>query len=298
MKASIWTIVLALVLLGGCASKEAMDTHEEPKDGMQAQVISETEEDSRVRTERRLQLERSMEQWWAAFQRQEYGKADGVAAALETYVNKNFDGVLKDLKTASPRFRKVAAATLGFSGKQEAVPALLDALGDPFSDVLFGSLLSLWRLSLQPGKIDIPANEITPYLIHGDPGIRSNAAMVLAHTTKKGEGVLFLPLTAAMEDSSPQVRVHAAAALGALGDPDAVPFLKKGLDDKLPLVRIRSALALGRIESRRALRPLIDHMDDPDKDVAKAIHKSLMRISGQKIDRIQKEWMNYLRNSD
>ncbi len=297
MKTSLWTAVLAVIILSGCASDPQTTDTEEKEMETPAEVSSTLAEDSRVRTERRLQLERSMDQWWLAFQRQEYGKADGVAAALETYVNKNFDAVVGDLKTASPRFRKVAAASLGFSGKQEAVAPLLVALRDPFSDVLFGSLLSLWRLSLQPDNIIIPANEITTFLRHGDPGIRSNAAMVLAHITKKGDGALFLPLTSAMEDSNAKVRVHAAAALGALQDPDAVPFLEKGLDDKMTLVRIRSALALGRIQSRRALRGLVDHLEDPEVDVSKAIHKSLMRISGQRIDRIKKEWESYLRNA-
>ena len=258
------------------------------KEGMSATataVTSMTEDESRARTERRLQLERSMDQWWLAFQRQEYGKADGVAKALE------------DLRIASPRFRKVAAASLGFSGRQEAVQPLLEALRDPFADVLYGSLLSLWRLALLHRDIQIPAEEITPFLSHATPGIRSNAAMVMAHITKAGEGALFLPLTSAMEDAEPKVRVHAAAALGALQDEDAVPFLVKGLDDKMSLVRIRSALALGRIGSRRALRALVRHVEDPDVDVAKAAHKALIRITGQKIDRLKSAWENYLKNS-
>ncbi|MFT7617741.1 MAG: hypothetical protein ACI97A_001380 [Planctomycetota bacterium] len=299
MKTSLWTAILALVILTSCAS-DPVDTGEGMKaTDTAAPAVGFTEEESRARTERRLQLERSMDQWWLAFQRQEYGKSDGIAKALEVYVNEHFSAVVGDLETASPRFRKVAAASLGFSGKQTAVPALLVALRDPFSDVLFGSLLSLWRLSLMPaGSISIPANEITPFLSHGDPGIRSNAAMVMAHITKPGDGVLFLPLTAAMEDNNAKVRLHAAAALGALGDPDAVPFLSKGLDDKMSLVRMRSALALGRIESRRALRPLVAHIEDPDVDVAKAVHKALMRISGQKIDRIKNDWENYIKNAE
>ena len=299
MKTSLWTAVLAVIILSGCAST--------PEAGAEESVVTEEllpnmtpalKEDSRVRTERRLQLERSMDQWWLAFQQQEYGKADSIAAALESFVSENFDGVVGDLKTASPRFRKVAAASLGFSGKQEAVPHLLDALRDPFTEVLFGSLLSMWRLSLQSSDVQIPSGEVTPFLSHADPGIRSNAAMVMAHITKKGDGGLFLPLTAAMEDNDAKVRVHAAAALGALQDPDAIPFLAQGLADRLSLVRIRSALALGRINDRRALRPLVKHIEDPDVDVAKAVHKSLMHISGQKIDRIKKEWEDYLINSD
>lgn len=297
MKTSFWAAVLGLILFTGCASDSEPQAEKPEVMPETVESTSQLEEKSRARTERRLQLERSMDQWWLAFQRQEYAKSDGVAAALEAYVNENFDAVLGDLKTASPRFRKVAAASLGFSGKQEAVAPLLDSLRDPFVDVLFGSLLSLWRLSLQGEGISIPAKEVTPFLSHGDPGIRSNAAMVMAHITEAGDGSLFLPLTAAMEDNNAKVRVHAAAALGALKDEDAIPFLIKGLEDKMPLVRIRSALALGRIGSKKAMRDLARHVEDPDVDVAKAVHKSLMRISGQKIDRLQKEWELYLRKT-
>ncbi len=300
MKTCMLAALFAFSILGACASSADEEQPMGEKEGMSATataVTSMTEDESRARTERRLQLERSMDQWWLAFQRQEYGKAEGVAKALENFVNSHFDQVVEDLRIASPRFRKVAAASLGFSGRQEAVQPLLEALRDPFADVLYGSLLSLWRLALLHRDIQIPAEEITPFLSHATPGIRSNAAMVMAHITKAGEGALFLPLTSAMEDAEPKVRVHAAAALGALQDEDAVPFLVKGLDDKMSLVRIRSALALGRIGSRRALRALVRHVEDPDVDVAKAAHKALIRITGQKIDRLKSAWENYLKNS-
>lgn len=296
----VWSVV-AILALGFAASCATTETSEEgPSDPVVHEVgaqggLDAAAETSRAKTERRLQLERSVDQWWLARVRQEYGKSEGIASALETYVNDNFAEVVSDLSSASPRFRKVSAAALGFSGRQEAVDPLVTSLRDPFSDVIHGSLLSLWNLAL--AKIEIPAGEVTPYLSHSEEDIRSNAAMVLAQVTNAGQGALFLPLTSAMEDDSASVRVHAAAALGRLGDPDAIPFLVKGLRDQKALVRIRSAYALGRISDRRALGPLIDHLDDPDVDVSKAIHKSLTSITGQQIPRIKKEWEVYFQNA-
>lgn len=293
-------VLMIAVSLCACASNEAEETPTDSGTDTGSSVAVSQDEaavSSAARTERRLQLERALDQWWLAFQRQEFSKADGVASALENYVNESYDEVVADLKTASPRFRKVSAAALGFSGKSEAVPHLVESLRDPFADVVFGALLSLWRMSLQGEADAIPAPEITPFLAHADPGIRSNAAMVLAHSAKPGQGELFLPLTAAMEDADPTVRVHAAAALGALGDADAIPFLVKGLTDEKPLVRIRASYALGRIGDRRACGPLIKRLDDPDEDVSKAAYKALKTITGQNIPRIRAEWQVYHDNA-
>lgn len=246
---------------------------------------------TRERTERRLQLERSLDQWWVAFQKQEFSRADGLSTALEQFVNKYFDEIVADLSHQNPRWRKIAASGLGFSGKNEAVAPLMRSLRDPFAEVVLGGLLSLGRLA-EGGK-EVAAAEITPYLGHADPDIRSNAALVLVHATKKGQGELFLPLTGAMEDTDPGVRVHVAAALGALGDADAVPFLLKGLNDRMALVRIRSAYALARIGDQRGIPGLINALDDTSVDVSKAAHKSLKRMTGQKFERRRAAWEPY-----
>lgn len=297
MRALSLLMVGFALLAGGCASNEEVTEEETPVDAAAIEVEttravgSLPSEDSRARTERRLQLERSIDQWWIAFQKQEYGKSDGIASALEVFVNKNFDAILSDLKAGSPRFRKVAAAGLGFSGKPEAVDPLMGALQDPFADVILASLLALRQLSLTGNAV--PAAPVVPYLGHSDGDIRSNAAMVLSHVATPGDGELFLPLTTAMEDASPSVRSHAAAALGVIGDSDALPFLIRALEDDKALVRIRSAYALGRINDRRAVPALIKTLDDPDNDVSKAAHKSLKVVTGQDIPRLSKEWDAY-----
>lgn len=289
---SLLMVGIALLALGCASNDAAEEENPNPENGATSSTDRDPgalpSEDSRVRTERRLQLERSIDQWWIAFQKQEYGKSDGIASALEVFVNKYFDAILDDLRSASPRFRKVAAAGLGFSTKKEAVPPLIDALQDPFADVILASLLALRQLSLAGN--DVPAKPVVPYLGHSDADIRSNAAMVLAHVASPGDGDLFLPLTTAMEDSSASVRSHAAAALGVIGDADALPFLIRALEDRKALVRIRSAYALGRIGDRRAVPSLIAAIDDPDNDVSKAAHKSLQQVTGQKIPRLSKEW--------
>ena len=289
MKASI--ALLAVWMFFGLACAETAEPAPEVERKSDEVAAAANVEAAREATERRLQLERSIDQWWLAYERQEFGKAEGLATHIETYVNAHYDVVAGDLTTASPRFRKVAAMALGFSGRKDAVPGLMGALTDPFSDVIMAALLSLSQLA--KSGTDVPTEPIVPYLSHSDEDIRSNASLVLVHATRKGQSGLFLPLTSALEDASPNVRVHAAAALGALGDADAVPFLTKTLDDAKALVRIRAAYALGRIGDRRAVPRLIDKIDDPDSDVSKASHKALRDITGQEISRVKRDWETY-----
>lgn len=268
---------------------ESMATGGSPEMAMNASGMGTAE--TRARTDRRLQLQRSLDQWWLAVQRQEYAKSDGLGTALEQFVNKHFDEIAEDLTHANPRWRKIAAAGLGFSGRPQAVAPLESALRDSDADVLVGALLSLGRLA--EADVTIDATKVTPFLSHSAPDIRSNAALVLVHATKKGQGELYLPLTAAMEDHDAGVRVHVAAALGALGDPGAVPFLIRAMDDEKALVRIRAAYALARIGDQRAIPRLIDAIDDPSIDVSRASHKSLRVLTGQDFERRREAWAAY-----
>lgn len=287
--------VLVAVLITGCAStSDSAENTENTTSGSGNEIPA--VDDAKRKTDLRLQLDRSIDQWYIHFQKQQFSTADALATSLENFVNENYDFVVSDLKTASPRFRKVAAAALGFSGKSEAVEPLVAALRDPFEPTVVSALLSLGRLALL--KIAIPNDSVTPFLSHPDDDIRSNAAYVLARSTKRGDGELFLPLTTAMEDANSMVRLHAAAALGSLGDADAIPFLLKGLKDEKSLVRIRSAYALGRINERRAVRKMIDSLDDPSEDVQKAVHKALKSITGQSHPRDRNAWLVYLDNSE
>ena len=63
-------------------------------------------------------------------------------------------------------------------------------------------------------------------------------------------------MLAALKDESPSVRAAAAKALGALGDPAAVPALFDLLKDKKESVRASAAAALGKMKSPRAIKAL------------------------------------------
>ena len=70
---------------------------------------------------------------------------------------------------------------------------------------------------------------------------------------------------------------NVCVALGNIGDPVAIPALKKVLNSLEPLVREHAAWALGRIGGDEALAALRDtSASDPDPEVRKEAAKSLL----------------------
>lgn len=118
------------------------------------------------------------------------------------------------------------------------LPPLLAAARSPDVDVRVNALLALWHVLEARGKV---GNFV-------DRASRDAALPVL-------ESVLFDP-------DDPMVRGHAAAALGALGDPRGVDSLLNLLRDKQPFVRSHTAIALGKLGDRRAIQPLVDVIDE------------------------------------
>ena len=107
--------------------------------------------------------------------------------------------------------------------------------------------------------------------------VRNNSLLALWHVldtrTEKGaaplddatrERALAAIENALFEPDAPLVRGHAAAAMGALGDPRGVDPLLNLLRDTNVFVRTQTALALGKLGDRRAVEPLVDIIDETD----------------------------------
>ncbi len=194
------------------------------------------------------------------------------------------------------------AFALGFSRRVEAVGPLVDTLKDTYYEVVLHSLLGLYQLvrvgdtyTMVNGKIVaaplvVDPEWVLPHLKHPRAEVRSNAALVLSRivgpTTPKGA---LLVIVTAVDDTDAATRVHAMAALGATLDREAFPYLVKGLRDSVELVRIRAALELGRIHEKDAVPYLINTLATPDEklDVKRAAVKSLVELTGEKLDSIE-----------
>lgn len=243
-------------------------------------------EETSERTRRLQQLEQACDQWYVAQLNQEYARMDSLEELLHDYTTRHFDAILSDLRHGSPRHQKMMAAALGFSGKQEAVPPLLEALQHPQHDVVLHALLSLYHLAAprkdlgkegQPG-ITIDPEALTPYLSHPSEAIRSNAALALSRVVgPECPKPVLLALINTAADTDAATRVHAVAALAATRDREAMPHLVKALEDSVQLVRLRAALGLGRIGDPVVAPYLVDVLRRKDElpDVKNAAARAL-----------------------
>lgn len=87
---------------------------------------------------------------------------------------------------------------------------------------------------------------------HHDFSVLSGALAVLISADR----TVVQPIIRLLDDSSPNLRMHAALALGVIGDADATPALVRALDDDDANVRFHIIEALGRLKAVDAVEPL------------------------------------------
>ena len=125
--------------------------------------------------------------------------------------------------------RWVAALSLGEIGDPRAVPALVDALGDPDRYVRYGAVMSLEMLSWTPDNEETLASMLIAQqeweTLHG---MKSAAVGSLVKILK---------------DPNPSTRVKIVELLGMIGDPEAKKACKEALLDRDSAVRWKAVLA-------------------------------------------------------
>ncbi len=87
---------------------------------------------------------------------------------------------------------------------------------------------------------------------YSDLNVVSSALQVLAAANRD----VTSPLVDLLSDAEPDLRMHAALALGQAGDRAAVPALVRALDDEDANVRFHAIEALGRLGAGEAVEPL------------------------------------------
>jgi HEAT repeat protein len=121
-------------------------------------------------------------------------------------------------------------------------------------------------------------------LMDPDPDVRVHAATALGWV---GGGDAIQPLIVALQDESTQVRRYAARAMCWVVDESAVESLIMSLSDEDSYVRSYAARALGWSQDARAVRPLVELLNnDPSPDVRDYAHVALEDL-GQHVDRLR-----------
>jgi len=279
---------LALLAFGCASTEERKRPSVLPEDPSQLDLRYYQEADeSRLF----LELDKLVRQWRNASLNDQPVIVKGVAEQIERYSQANLRMVLDGLDSENPRFRWVAAASLGFSGRQEAVGPLASALKDSDEAIVVNALLSLAQLS--PLERDVIPT-LLALLDRDSAWIRSGALSVLGKNLRPEDaGRALLPLLAALQDPDDVVRNNALGALGRLRDPRAFDPLVRLLVDPFPRIRIRAALALGELEDPRAVPALIPLLEDPSKPVVRAAERALEQITKKDFGTDGAAWMRW-----
>jgi len=185
---------------------------------------------------------------------------------------------MQSLNSSNPEERAAAACSLGRLGAVEAIPALINLLGDdaairPFKCWDFDG--ANWNPALFTFKKASPGEQaaiaiasmgksavepLIAALINPNPSVRGNAAWAIGEIrgglgTNRSAAVE--PLIAALGDSDSWVRAAAAFSLGEMRPPLATESLIRLLGDVEWNVREMAARALGEMKVRSSVESLV-----------------------------------------
>src|SRR5215510_10089170 len=179
------------------------------------------------------------------------------------------------LRSTNATERAFAACALGRLGAVEAIPALINLLGDDtpiqpikcwesggwsparhtFKQASPGEQAAIALASLSQSAVE----PLIATLNNGDPCVRRNAAWAIGEI-RGGLGTnrtaAVEPLIKTLSDVDSWVRVAAASSLGKMQPSQATQSLIAALGDAEWMVRMRAALALGRMRASAAVESL------------------------------------------
>ncbi len=95
---------------------------------------------------------------------------------------------------------------------------------------------------------------------------REQIPVVLSTLVQTKDARLISSLAGHLESADPSLRVNVVMAMGSIGDPSAVSYLRTALKDKDAAVRSAAVTALPLLNTADAFDPLLTMMADPDRE--------------------------------
>jgi HEAT repeat protein len=179
----------------------------------------------------------------------------------------NTDRLIKDLKNKDFDVRMQAVETLGNNMDENTL--------DVFKKYIFVRT-EVWKIKIK--AIDflgtVEDEEVSVFLIkivgdpllnQGCPAIKRHAIVALGKKFNNGSKAVYALVKVLQEDNL-LIREAAIQSLGAIGDPEAVPYLLQGLDDKsfaIKLSTIRALEQIGDIQAVPHLKRVAEQESDP-----------------------------------
>jgi HEAT repeat protein len=176
--------------------------------------------------------------------------------------SRDLESIVADLESTDEEVRRLAVERLTLLPSAEAIPALVERLGD-----------SSWRVrkaAIDRLAASAESSEATRRLVaalgDGDSTNRRNAA--LEALMRFGHKAVPILLEASI-DPDVDVRKQVVDALGGIGDESAAGRLEEMLGDPDPNVRGAAADALGTIGSRGSVSPLLAAASRDEEDLVR-----------------------------
>ncbi|MGD8402325.1 MAG: Npt1/Npt2 family nucleotide transporter [Anaerolineales bacterium] len=221
------------------------------------------------------------------------------------------DVAIQGIEHADPLVRRASAEILGNLDEPRAKDALVNALGDPESEVKVVALQSLARAEVSPAMLEVasrlndPEAEVRaqaietlsalakypgglktylePMLRDSDGLVRSRAAVGLLRLgmhTEARDMLRSMSVLGEMDD-----RIYAIRAMAEWGDLEVLPLIENELNDRhAPSpVRRAAAIALGMCGANAA-DTLLDTLSDEDPNVREGAVLGLARLGPQILD--------------
>lgn len=216
------------------------------------------------------------------------------------------DTLIEQLESGPLVNRRIAAAALGFSDKDDALSPLLNALEDPDDQVVANALLGLSIL----GNPKTPIGGISRLFADRSQSVevRNNAGRTLRATSpnsldESSRNLVIEAARTAIGDEEPSVVVHAVLLLAELQDSASLKRIALRLDDPSPLVGCAASRALayiGSIDDRSkgpATRALVASLKRVDaRSVRPSVYKDLQNLSQVNYGDDLDAWIRYAAN--
>jgi hypothetical protein len=234
-----------------------------------------------------FRVEGLVSQWDAAQADGHDQDAAGFAAKAREEVDREFATFAAASRgEMDVRSQYLAVKALGFSGDARATPLLVARLADRDARLVGNALIALKIRSdpatpLPPvlGLLRSQADEprrFAPLALANVLLARERAGLPLESSYRE-EAIS--SLVAVVKDHDPYVRLHAAKAMGALGDAEANDYLAILLRDDHVQIRLAAAAALERIGDPRSFPKVVELLDQSEPDVKPVVRDVLLSFA-------------------
>ena len=295
---SVTARLLPALLLAGCASTAEQDV---PPPEVARPVSDRPLPDAEL-GKYLADLSNSITAWvqktWSASTAEDERKQDLLELSIMERAHRRKADLVRELETGPVQNRIVAAAALGFTRDPAALSPLLAALHDPSDKVRNNALLGLTMLE----STDTPPGEISEILATApDSRLRWSAAYCLRTLAEAGvdDQAMRRAGRLALDDAEPMVRAQAALLLAQLGDAESLQEMAALLYDPFPLVAAAATRGIATIGRRdpeqkgRAVRALVQAMDEGDRELRSRILPDLVQLSGHNYELDVARWKEW-----